>query len=181
MRLPKLFKKTSTGAIQFWEISTNGNIKKWRKENKDKANAHARKSRMKNQSKIRESRKKWAEKNKEKLAQKNKIKYQQTKDMVRDQQLKRHFGISKADYDRMLKLQNGLCAICGSSNTGHKNKSFATDHDHKTGKIRGLLCRGCNVGIGNLQDDPVLLLKAANYILTSHLRINHIALDKKAA
>lgn len=78
--------------------------------------------------------------------------------------LKRRFGISVEEYDEMLKNQKGMCLICGKyqCSQGH---NLAVDHDHRTGKIRGLLCKSCNVGIGNFYDRPDLLLKAANYLI----------------
>jgi hypothetical protein len=63
----------------------------------------------------------------------------------------------------MLKDQGGCCAICGTDTPGTSG-IFAVDHDHKTGKVRGLLCRSCNVGIGNLGDDPKRLKEAIRYL-----------------
>jgi hypothetical protein len=75
------------------------------------------------------------------------------------------YGISIEDYNRMLVAQGGKCAICESESTGAKGKMFfAVDHDHITGKIRGLLCVYCNQGIGNLKDDSDLLRRAASYL-----------------
>ena len=73
------------------------------------------------------------------------------------------FGMTEADYDRMFNEQDGKCAICGTSTPGTSGV-FAIDHDHKTGAVRGLLCRSCNVGIGNLGDDSERLLRAADYL-----------------
>lgn len=67
----------------------------------------------------------------------------------------------------MLKEQDYKCAICGCSYTEYKNKrnmEFCIDHNHKTNIIRGLLCDGCNRGIGHLQDSPTILHKAAEYL-----------------
>jgi hypothetical protein len=61
----------------------------------------------------------------------------------------------------MLESQNNSCAICGGD---AGQRSFSVDHDHISGKVRGLLCRGCNVGIGNLKDDIEILEKAIEYI-----------------
>ena len=59
-------------------------------------------------------------------------------------------GISTQDYMRLLASQNGVCAICGKPcRTGHR---LSIDHDHKTGKIRGLLCGSCNLFVGQLED-----------------------------
>jgi hypothetical protein len=82
---------------------------------------------------------------------------------ARSSNLKRRFGITEADYQIMLKGQKGKCAICGTREPGTAGV-FAVDHDHRTGKVRGLLCRSCNVGIGNLKDDPNLLQAAVSYL-----------------
>lgn len=83
----------------------------------------------------------------------------------------RRFGITEAEYDKILDEQNGVCAICGdpSSPNGTKpdgtQRSFAIDHDHETGKVRGLLCTRCNPMLGFAQDNREILLKAAEYLL----------------
>lgn len=66
-------------------------------------------------------------------------------------------------YQEILEGQNGCCAICGTPASSIK-RNLALDHDHITGKPRGLLCGHCNTGIGFLQDDPSTLRKAADYI-----------------
>ena len=74
----------------------------------------------------------------------------------------RRYGITQDDYDRMLTLQGGRCAICATDDPG--KKSWCIDHDHGTGAVRGLLCSLCNVGIGNLRDDTDILLSAVSYL-----------------
>lgn len=78
------------------------------------------------------------------------------------------YGITEAQYELMLKSQNGVCAICGRSETSkHQNgkiKRLSVDHNHKTYKIRGLLCQCCNAAIGMAKDDPKVLRKAAEYL-----------------
>ena len=87
----------------------------------------------------------------------------------RESSLKKNYGIGIADFNVMLSKQNNVCAICGkpekdlNHNTGTP-RNLAVDHDHKTGKIRGLLCGNCNKGLGKFLDDPELLLKAVNYL-----------------
>lgn len=66
----------------------------------------------------------------------------------------------------MLDMQGGRCAICGTDNTG-KRRCFHVDHNHDTGKIRGLLCGNCNSGLGNLRDDVGLLNRAIQYLTAS--------------
>jgi hypothetical protein len=77
--------------------------------------------------------------------------------------LKRRFGIDLNEYNQMLKAQDGKCLICGATESifGHK---LAVDHCHKTNKIRGLLCKSCNVGLGHFKDNIKSLLKAAEYL-----------------
>ena len=84
----------------------------------------------------------------------------------REYWLMKNFGLTPDDYDRMLKEQNGGCAICGSDDPGNKRDHFAVDHNPKTGKVRALLCYQCNVGLGHFKDNPDLLRKAADYLLT---------------
>jgi hypothetical protein len=65
----------------------------------------------------------------------------------RKHHLKKTYNISLEKYEEMLYQQNNCCEICGNSSSGAKSRynTFAVDHDHKTGKIRGLLCVSCNL------------------------------------
>lgn len=80
----------------------------------------------------------------------------------------RRFGINYKDYVRMLDEQNGGCAICGNcestANVRGKTSLLAVDHNHETGKVRGLLCGKCNKAIGLLNDNPQLLQNSINYL-----------------
>jgi hypothetical protein len=77
--------------------------------------------------------------------------------------LRRSYNIDIEGYKRLLSEQDDGCAICGTKKcrTGYR---LAIDHDHMTGKIRGLLCQSCNIGIGGLKDDIELLKKALKYL-----------------
>jgi Recombination endonuclease VII. len=84
--------------------------------------------------------------------------------------LKAEFGITLEQYNQILEKQSGRCAICETKVTGVKERgkrehSLYVDHDHKTGKVRGILCNRCNFGIGQFKDDPQLLQKAAEYLV----------------
>lgn len=70
------------------------------------------------------------------------------------EKLKYFYKITQETYDQMLVVQGGVCAICGSAEPkGNKiSKHFQIDHDHNTGRVRGLLCCKCNRGIGLLGD-----------------------------
>lgn len=87
----------------------------------------------------------------------------------KDYQLQYHFGISLQEYNVMLEEQNYRCAVCDKAHgtdlhNGKRTKGLGVDHDHVTGKIRGLLCTNCNKGIGHLGDSPERLRKAAEYL-----------------
>ena len=72
-------------------------------------------------------------------------------------------------YNNMYISQNGVCAICGEKEREKTNKGMtkhlAVDHDHKTGKTRGLLCKKCNIGISMLGDDLDVLASATSYLV----------------
>lgn len=75
--------------------------------------------------------------------------------------LKYKYGVTLEDVERMFTEQGGLCAICRTPMIGRKPH---VDHDHLTGTVRGLLCRGCNQGLGHFRDDPVALANAIRYL-----------------
>jgi hypothetical protein len=85
-----------------------------------------------------------------------------------DTRLRKLFGISLEDYRIMHDAQNGVCAICGKPETRQcgngKPNGLAVDHDHITGKVRGLLCASCNTALGLLGDGPELLTVALAYL-----------------
>ena len=75
--------------------------------------------------------------------------------------LKRKFGISLEDYDRLLAEQGGGCAIC--SDPPEPGGNLHVDHDHADGRVRGLLCVRCNNGLGQFKEEPELIQKAVSY------------------
>lgn len=94
-------------------------------------------------------------------------KYLKTREhLARTTLLERKFGFFPGQYEMILKSQNGVCKICHKiCSTG---KRLCVDHCHETNKVRGLLCKSCNIGIGELKHDPELLRKAANYLEENH-------------
>jgi|SRR5688572_12296335 len=80
----------------------------------------------------------------------------------REHNLFKKYGLTMDEYNAMNKWQNGGCLLCRKPcRTG---RDLAVDHDPKTGTIRGLLCLSCNTALGNLNDDPGLLRRAALYL-----------------
>ena len=106
----------------------------------------------------------WREDNPEKYAA-NQRKHRESgrkKEADRRSYLKRKYGLTLEDYDRMLEAQDGGCAICGRP--PRPDISLHVDHDHETGRIRGLLCFPCNNTLGDFEDDPARLYAAADYL-----------------
>lgn len=88
-----------------------------------------------------------------------------TRESRRADMLKSKYGMTLADYDRMLTAQGGGCGICGSDGQkGRWSGLLHVDHCHETGKVRGLLCDSCNLALGKFKDDPNVLRRAAEYI-----------------
>ena len=86
---------------------------------------------------------------------------------VRSQYLKRNYGLTFEEFDAMLSGQDNCCAICKGKETYGRHKRFTVDHNHKTGKIRGLLCNHCNTALG-LVGDNIHTLKSMIEYLESH-------------
>lgn len=72
------------------------------------------------------------------------------------------YGVTKDFLIGLYEDQDGKCKICGNKPT--TQRGLHVDHCHKTGVVRGLLCHGCNTGLGNMKEDPEILLKAIAYL-----------------
>lgn len=84
--------------------------------------------------------------------------------LVKDRTLRRLYGITLEQYERMLTAQDGVCAICHMPETTKFGQHLAVDHDHATGKIRALLCMRCNTTLGVLRDNPELAERLLEYL-----------------
>ncbi len=107
---------------------------------------------------------------------KNKIYRTVNKDRLKDAWLKRKFGITLSEYNKIFKEQNGCCAICNNpeielDHRDNEIRDLAVDHNHITKEVRGLLCGKCNKGIGLLQDSIQLLNSAIVYLNKPKLKI----------
>ena len=72
------------------------------------------------------------------------------------------YGVTKQYLIELYESQNGMCAICGER--PETERGLHVDHCHDTGRVRGLLCHGCNTGIGALRESPEIFTKALSYL-----------------
>ena len=92
----------------------------------------------------------------------------------RKSRLKRKYGLTLEDFDEMLASQGGGCAICGKPDPDN------VDHDHVTGRVRGILCWNCNIAIGQLEDDSDRARAMAEYLHTDD-ELGALAVDRVVA
>lgn len=155
--------------------------KKWEIENKDKIKEYREitKERLKNdperQEKYREYRREYRRKyyakykSKYTLKRTVRLKKQRLKNpdkfhlKDRKNQLKKKYGITIEMYDNLYEQQKGLCKICLKQKE-KKDRYLHIDHCHKTGKVRGLLCRKCNWALGLINDDITILNNMKKYL-----------------
>ena len=82
----------------------------------------------------------------------------------RERRLELKYGLSRAEVEVILeRIEYGLCDLCGRKPNGLWRK-LHIDHDHTTGRVRGLLCATCNSALGFIRDNPVVALRMANYL-----------------
>jgi hypothetical protein len=86
------------------------------------------------------------------------------KNIGRNKQLKKRYGIDVVVYEKIFTDQEGRCAICNKKQPANK-PLLHVDHCHKTNKVRGLLCYNCNMGIGRFKDDIDILKSAISYLM----------------
>jgi hypothetical protein len=114
----------------------------------------------------RTQRRQWYNANKEKVAAIRKEKQNWNDPTFRRYErrwrLKNRYGIDDLDYDALLILQNGLCAICKAE--PQEGRRLCVDHSHATGVVRGLLCDSCNNGLARFKDNEELLQSAIAYL-----------------
>lgn len=107
---------------------------------------------------------------KERMSDYSKIYYQNNKSKAQANARKtnlQRFGLTDEDYNKLFIKQKGLCEICKKPETATLNGKIvklAVDHDHKTGKVRGLLCKRCNLFIGHVEEDIIILQNAIDYL-----------------
>lgn len=110
----------------------------------------------------------WASENPEKILEASRRYYENNRELhnkrASNNRLARTLGITQEEYDYIMKEHDGKCDICDTTDPGGPHKKFNLDHDHATGKIRGVLCRRCNTSIGQFEDSATLLKRAIQYL-----------------
>lgn len=129
----------------------------------EKEREYQREYRKKNRERINFIHRKYYKKHKKRLrrirrGQPEKRDYAKRRLYQKDYFLRKYYGINILEFNEMRKSQNDKCAIC------NLEVKLLVDHDHKSGKIRGLLCSKCNCGIGYFKDDAKLLESAKEYL-----------------
>lgn len=127
--------------------------------NRDKILAQAKEYRVTNRDKILAQRKEYYSANRDKVLARGR-EYHAAK---RENRMAEKYGVSKEQLALMEEKQGGLCAICGKANRSYRR--LCIDHCHTSGKVRGLLCDGCNTGLGAFKDSPELLNRAISYLV----------------
>lgn len=122
-----------------------------------------------NRDKVNAMRLRYYHSNKEKALARVKKYRDNNPDKTKNWKLKDTFGITLEEYKVMLEKQSGLCSICLKPETyldkrNGKIRSLSVDHNHATNKVRGLLCRSCNVGIGQFGDNIEVMKNAIKYL-----------------
>lgn len=112
--------------------------------------------------------KQWGQNNIDKVRESRRVWTKNNPDKVKNKQLVYNYGITLEEYDQMLILQNHRCKIC-QKHQSELTKPLCVDHCHTTGKVRGMVCDSCNLGMGRFYDDPELLIAAANYLTKNRL------------
>ena len=82
----------------------------------------------------------------------------------RDAHFKRTYGISQKEYSQQLERQGYKCIVCEQPHIEGQFSRLVVDHCHKDGGVRGLICQGCNMALGNTKDNPDTLRKLADYL-----------------
>jgi len=100
-------------------------------------------------------------KNKEKYLQRNK---EYRKNLTRDQKLRYKYSITEKELQALIESQGNKCKICDTPFSENFSDRMNIDHDHTTGKLRGLLCHKCNTGLGLFKDDISRLHSAIDYL-----------------
>jgi len=133
------------GFDTYCKVCRQGICKAWEKANPEKVTAMRRRGYLKRE-------------------KGNPVIRRRMKKYLRNYNLFRKYGITKEEFDRLVFLQANRCALCDNEFTGVGYMKPAVDHDHETGAIRGLLCKRCNLALGQLGDTLAGVMRAVEYL-----------------
>lgn len=167
-----------------WYLKNKDRIKEQKREynrtHKEQNNESKRKYKLRNKEKLKEDNKQYYLRNKTRILERShkymknnrlaatertrkyRLNHPQSTQEAQRRKVLKQYGITEDEYDIILFEQEDKCAICGK----HKNdfeQSLCIDHIHETGEIRGLLCKQCNLGLGNFKDNVEVLQSAIKY------------------
>jgi len=103
-------------------------------------------------------------KNREKFREYYRMYIRNHKEYVKNEVLKVRYGLTIEDFNNLLKKQDYKCAICGEPLDLSSRFKVHIEHNHKTGKVRGIVCNKCNQGLGGFRDNIEYLQKAIEYL-----------------
>lgn len=98
-------------------------------------------------------------------------KYREENPLIWRKQALKKYGLTPDMYRQVLEAQSGVCDICKGPPNG-KDDQYHVDHDHVTGRVRGLLCTRCNQGLGMFKDDVSSLARAVEYLNLSRKKVS---------
>jgi len=147
----------------------NDRHRKARAENPEHHKEIAKRSRLRHIEERRITSRAYAQANKERLKEYHRQWNIQNRELARIRKVVKNFRITAEEYLAMVEYQNNLCAICKQLETlvdKHSGlvRNLHVDHNHTTGKVRGLLCTACNTAIGNFKEDTNTIRAAISYI-----------------
>lgn len=138
--------------------------REWKARNKEMVSAYAKIWNEANKALRKELKSKWDAENVEKRIEYNKKFKIDNPDYFKNKHLESTYGISIDEYNNKLIIQNNRCAICGKHESEINRGRLFVDHDHDTGKIRGLLCQKCNSALGMVDEDTDILFSMVSYL-----------------
>jgi hypothetical protein len=156
LRLTREWKKANKERVKRTNTASNAH-------NKQKINEQKRKYYAANLEERRAYQRRYRKENPEKHIKAGR-KYRETHpERMRWNTLKSKYGIQASEFQSMYDAQQGKCGIC-EEEVKHQDRSTHLDHDHKTGKIRGILCENCNKMLGHARENPRILMAAVEYL-----------------
>lgn len=155
--------------------------KRYREANLDKVKTRQKEHYEANRDKILELRKTYYKANRDKVVAQQKAYYKANRDKMAQYMkeyqsapearrrafrgnMRRLYGLTEREYDDMVIASCGRCASCGRMDDGSKALGIVIDHDHATGRVRGLICHQCNSALGLLEESLERLAELSSYI-----------------